>query len=394
MNRRSFLRRTMCSSAGLGLLAYTSPLVIPLVGCARSDDRPDPFGPLEAADANGLRLPAGFSSRVVATSGETVAGTGYRWHAAPDGGATFDLPSGGWIYVSNAELGSGAGGVGAVRFAADGTIEDAYEILSGTDRNCAGGATPWQTWLSCEEWSGGRVFECDPFSPGSQGVARPALGVFTHEAAAVDPDFERIYLTEDEPDGLLYRFTPTTYPDLSAGLLEAAEILDPDGLGPIRAGERRSLAWHAVPDPSAASGATRFQVSAATSFDGGEGCAYRAGELFFSTKGDHRVWRIDTATDSIDMIYDRATEPMNVLSNPDNVFAASSGDVYVAEDPGDLQIVALTPAGRVIPIVQVTDQPGSEVTGPALSPDGTRLYFSSQRSPGTTYEVRGPFSRA
>jgi secreted PhoX family phosphatase len=75
----------------------------------------------------------------------------------------------------------------------------------------------------------------------------------------------------------------------------------------------------------------------------------------------------------------------------DNVFAAPNGDVYVAEDPGNIQLVALTRSGNVRPIVQVTGQDGSEVTGPALSPDGQRLYFSSQRNPGTTYELTGPF---
>ena len=75
----------------------------------------------------------------------------------------------------------------------------------------------------------------------------------------------------------------------------------------------------------------------------------------------------------------------------DYVLPTPGGDVYVAEDPGDLQIVALRRSGEVEPIVQVTGQMGSEVTGPALSPDGTRLYFSSQRLPGTTYEVTGPF---
>ena len=79
------------------------------------------------------------------------------------------------------------------------------------------------------------------------------------------------------------------------------------------------------------------------------------------------------------------------LSGVDNVFAAPNGDLYVAEDGGDLQIVVRTPTGRLLPIAQVTGQPGSELTGPALSPDGRRLYFSSQRGPGTTYEVEGPF---
>jgi len=351
----------------------------------------DDFGPLQAPDANGIRLPAGFSSRVVATSGSSVPGTAHVWHAAPDGGATFATDDDGWIYVSNAEIDAGAGGVGAIRFASDGSITDAYSILSGTNRNCAGGPTPWQTWLSCEEVSLGRVFECDPFAPGSQGVERPALGRFWHEAAAVDPIHRCIYLTEDQPNGLLYRFTPTAYPDLEAGQLEAAQILDPLGQGAISPGQTRPVAWHSIPDPMASSQATRLQVANATSFDGGEGCWFQPGALIFSTKGDDRVWTIDTSRGEIRILYDRATSSTPILSGVDNVVGLSNGDVYIAEDGGDLQIVALTPSGQVVPVLQLTGQPSSEITGPALSPDGGRLYFSSQRTPGTTYEVTGPF---
>jgi secreted PhoX family phosphatase len=82
---------------------------------------------------------------------------------------------------------------------------------------------------------------------------------------------------------------------------------------------------------------------------------------------------------------------MNALSGVDNLLATPGGDLYVAEDGGDLQIVALTTTGQVQPILQLTGQSDTEITGPALSPDGRRLYFSSQRSPGTTYEVEGPF---
>jgi len=199
-------------------------------------------------------------------------------------------------------------------------------------------------------------------------------------------------MTEDQPNGLLYRFSASNYPSLAAGTLEAAEILDPDGRGPIVPGETRPLAWHVVPDPSATTTATLDQVPNATSFRGGEGCWFDAGTLFFSSKGDSRVWRIDTSSDQIEILYDFATAPSNALHDVDNVFATSTGDVYVAEDPGDLQIVALTPSGQVRPIVQVMGQSHTEITGPALSPDGHRLYFSSQRNPGTTYEVSGPFT--
>ncbi|MBW2388503.1 MAG: DUF839 domain-containing protein [Deltaproteobacteria bacterium] len=364
----------------------------------------DGFGDLLPPDSNGLMLPPGFSSRVVAVTGQPVGTTSYIWHSDPDGGATFATGDGGWIYVSNQESTAGVSGVSAIRFGSDGAITNAYSILNGTNHNCAGGPTPWGTWLSCEEVIGGRVFECDPFTPASQGSLVAGLGTFQHEAAAVDAVGQKVFLTEDQPNGLFYRFTPNQYPNLQSGSLEAAEILDPGSQGPIQPGQKRPLAWHAIAEANPSSGgvqnqthlplterATRYQASSATRFNGGEGCWVHGRRVYFSTKGDNRVWVLDNQTNEIEIVYDLATTSMPELTNVDNVFAGPGGDVYVAEDPGNLQIVALTPSGNVKPIVQLTGQIFTEITGPALSPDGSRLYFSSQRSPGTTYEVTGPF---
>jgi secreted PhoX family phosphatase len=387
LSRRGFLR----GAGALGVAGLAGPLA---PSRARADDGcVEGIGPLSAADANGLMLPAGFTSRVIATTGQNVPGTSHVWHTAPDGGATFATPGGGWIYVSNSEVGSGFGGVGAIEFDADGAILGAYSILSGTSVNCAGGPTPWGTWLSCEEVSAGRVWECDPYTPGSAGVVRPALGSFQHEAAAVAPDVQRVFLTEDRVDGLLYRFAPTSYPSLAAGTLAAAQILDPNGQGAIQPGQLRPVAWHAIPNPnpSGSETATRYQVPSATTFNGGEGCWCRDGTVSFSTKGDNRVWQLDPSANTIRILYDYATASNPVLSNVDNVYTSPCGDVFVAEDPGNLEIVALTPSGLALPIVRLVGVSGTEITGPALSPDGSRLYFSSQRNPGRTFEVSGPF---
>lgn len=353
---------------------------------ARADDG------LAGPDANGVRLPPGFTSRIVARSGEPpAAGAAYRWPASPDGGACFPAPDGGWIYVCNSELPDAQGGASALRFDARGTVVDAYPILRGTSLNCAGGVTPWGTWLSCEEFPRGRVWECDP-SGRTAAIVRPALGVFSHEAVAVDPTEGRLYLTEDTPTGRLYRFTPAARSgdrlDLSAGLLEVAEL---------RPGDPAPVRWHPVRDPSAARVATWRQVRRSTRFAGGEGIAWGNGRIYFATKYDNTVWAYEPKTQTMRIIYDDDRYADPVLTGVDNVVVAPSGDVIVAEDGGDMQLVAITAAGDVHPIAQVVSHTGSEITGPAFDPSGTRLYFSSQRGPdgllsqGITFEITGPF---
>lgn len=379
MQRRDFLRAAVI---GAGSVAFGFSVTRPAIAYPAVPGT-SPYGPLRAADANGIKLPSGFTSRVIARSTETVANTAYTWHSAPDGGACF-ADGNGWIYVSNSEVGGGGGGASAVAFDSDATITDAYRILANTERNCSGGATPWGTWLSCEETSSGYVWETDPH--GNDGaLRRAAMGRFTHEAAACDPVREVVYLTEDRTDGGFYRFIPDTWGDLSSGELQ---VLKTD------------LTWARVPDPQATWRATRRQVRDMLRFNGGEGACYRNNVCYFTTKGDNSVWAYDASNGSLEVVYDDAvpgggTGPLTGVDNiTDDIHV---GDLYVAEDGGNMEICVITPDDIVAPFLQVTGQFSSELCGVAFNPAGERMYFSSQRgttgssSGGITYEISGPF---
>jgi len=213
------------------------------------------------------------------------------------------------------------------------------------------------------------------------------MGKFQHEAAAVDPVNRHVYLTEDKTDGGLYRFIPTSYPDLSAGTLQVMTEI-----GGV-------IGWANVPDPDGSPTATRSQVPGTKTFNGGEGIWYRPEFLVFSTKGDNRVWMYIPAINSLSVIYDDGTSPTPVLTGVDNVTmppVPGATHVYVAEDGGNMELVAVdieTGGQNAYVFCQVTGRANSEITGPAFNPAGTRLYFSSQRSPGETFEVTGPFRR-
>lgn len=364
------------------------------------------IGPLGEADANGVRTAAGFSTRVVAINSLPPAPGATPWHIFNDGGGVVPREDGGWIYCSNSEvpgvgtigfqvpqlapltnpleaLVPGLGGASALVFGPDGTIEDSYRILRNTTFNCAGVVTPWKTWLSCEEIPTGLVWECDPF--GIQ-AARPlpALGVFSHEAVAIDSERRVFYMTEDMPDGRFYRWVPTAgdWPEsaeranMNQGLLQILKVEGDlaDALnGPVR------YSWVNAANPNAPQMENRLPETAV--FDGGEGVWYQNDRVFFTTKGDERLWMLNTTNQTIEVAYDLSTAkaPNNILSGVDNITMTPFGEVLVAEDGGDMQVVVVYPDGVLVPLLQIVGQDQSEIAGIAFSPDGKRMYFTSDR---------------
>ena len=215
------------------------------------------------------------------------------------------------------------------------------------------------------------------------------MGVFKHEAAAVDPRDRRVYLTEDLEEGGLYRYTPSDWPDLSKGRLEIARAMG------------GAVEWVEVPDPLARTGETRRQVPGSLKLKRGEGIWLYGHTLYVSTTADHRVHAYDTRRERIKVIYDGLATRSAPLLRVDQMTGSHAGEIFVCEDiaTDEIDMGVIDRNRRVSRFLSVTgpQHERSELTGVTFDPSGGRMYFSSQRAfpesellPGPAPSTRSP----
>ena len=458
--RRAVLR----ASAVAGMCIAISGSIDAIAGTVASaapTRAPAGYGPLVADPENILALPEGFSYTVVAQAGvTTLTDGGEPTPSDPDGAACF-AGDDGFVLINNHEIGGdeehrvpardgltydpGAGG-GTTTITVDrsGTRTGEYVGVAGTHNNCAGGETPWGTWLTCEETEAkaggaltkdhGFVFEVSPVgaeNPGNSPVPLTFLGRFSHEAVAVDPGPKTIYLTEDAggPNGLLYRWEPPAgfrgrtwelkklaeTVGATAGRLQAMRCLRGrehvrDLSEATRPGTRYAVEWVDVPDRLAATTPTRTQlpgdrVTRARKFEGAwwaDDGAYIVSSFARLDDGssnahDGQIWFYEPGRSRITLktiftVNPDAERDGTNFDGPDNITVSPYGGVVVAEDGEGVQhLVGVTDQGETYALAR-NDVNDSEFAGPTFSTDGTIL-FAGIQSPGHVLAITGPWRR-
>ncbi|MGI9428080.1 MAG: alkaline phosphatase PhoX [Bythopirellula sp.] len=476
-NRRQFLQSSSAFAAGFaGLQRYIAAGELENTSTIAAQDQLSNaiatprsqqlgVGPLTTDPHGLLDLPAGFSYRILSRQGDTMS-DGFLVPAAADGMATFPSPHGLTVVVRNHEVYPSQQGPFGPRAELLGNLDQEllYDLgmqgkpciggttplvydtksqqlvrqflsLSGTVRNCAGGPTPWGTWITCEEatdrpgvntYNGvetvceeyhGYNFEVPANADGGLNRAVPlqAMGRFRHEAVAVEPRSGIVFQTEDVDDGLIYRFIPNKPGVLAVGgKLQALAVAPRPGADTrnwtdelnFKVGAQHDVRWIDLDNVESPENDLRYRgfEAGAARFARAEGMWFADGNVYFActTGGSARlgqIWKYTPspaeglAAESADPgKLELFIEPNNskLVANADNLTAAPWGDLVVCEDrDGDeIRLVGITPTGECYTLAH--NHAHSEFAGVCFSPDGSTLFVNLQRE-GLTVAITGPW---
>ncbi len=453
-NRRQFIRQ--CGMVSLGFVGFQ------LFACGESPQTLNyGYGNLLEDPLGKINLPKGFSYEIISTKGELM-NDGLLVPGKPDGMAAFDGPAGKIVLVRNHEnshrelsqsgfgkknellskikkekfydYGRGKPGLGGTTTLlynpSTGKVEQQFMSLTGTIRNCAGGSTPWGSWITCEESvvKAGKKLEKNhgynfevPAKINS-GLVDPiplkAMGRFNHEAVCVDPRTGIVYQTEDRDDSLIYRFIPNKKGRLlEGGKLQALKIKTQQSwdtrnwndlkTDKIPTKQLFDVEWIDMDQIDAPKDDLRHRGfnQGAARFARGEGMWFGNGELFFAcTNGGDlmkgQIFRyIPSEFEGTSKEQTQAgklelyVEPndADLCEYCDNLTVAPWGDVVFAEDKASPSLVGITPKGQFYKIAHNVGIP-SEFAGVCFSPDGRTLFVNVQHA-GLTLAIRGPWRK-